>query len=682
MTNPTPSYETFTDEDADQALTSRVDAERPASPYPPALLKLDEDKLKEFTNYVESWLHDLKGSHQEKINQWTLEERGYRAKYEGDLTVPFIGASGIEVPLIAMGVDPVYARLDTGIFKGDRVIVLKSLRKSFTDDMPKIERWLHFVQKHKLKLRQVVSPRLLELCKHGTMVLKVCYDHESRPVQMYDDKYKVITKNLDSSGVRVHGVGLNDFLFPPRYQHIQDAPICFERIRMTQGRMRALEKSGKYTDIDEMLKHTGNRTTSTDLETEREHSAQHHESTLTRNEIDGLWEGHCDYDINDDGFEERVVFTYNEYTRTFCQLRLNWYFHQLKPYVVVPYITTSDSLYGIGLGEMISVFQIMLTKWERMAENNAYLANTRMFVGREGVVHEDALRIYCARVIKVNDPQSDLASLQIADIYQSTLMERQNIIGLAEKRTGISDYLTGRESPIVGSRATATSTLALIQEGTRRVEQVLENIRNGVSECMMMCFYLWIQYGIDPVTDIAFGDDEVADAVHRFFNTIDRDNIDGAIAIDLAAVDAANNKVQQQQAQLALIQIGMQYLEKIVKVAEMAIQSPPQLQEFLGEVTTASRRMFKDLYEKYDVTNAEQWLPDVEAFLARLRAGGAESGAPGGSEGSSGLSIVPGAGGNSSGSAPGGAPNGQGSNPTIPIAGRGIRSGPGPVAVA
>lgn len=672
-------YEEYTEEDASVAEKEDPTEEVAESPFPPPIYDMPKERLDAFADWVSQWLHDLKGSHQEKLAQWAEEERAYRAKYQGDLTIPFIGASGVEAPLIGMGVDPVFARLDTGIFKGDRVLILKPLRKSFVQDMPKVEVWLHFMQKHRLHLRREMAPGLLELPKHGTCILKTCYEYEDRAIKGYNDRYEVVSKKVTTSGARIFRIPLGDFLFPPRYQHLQDCPIVFERLHYTPGVLRALEKSKKLANIEGALKNVG-LANSTDLDLAQQDSAQHHESTLSRNEIDGLWEGSCDYDIDGDGLDEKVIFTFNEYGNEFLQLRLNWYFHQLKPYVVIPYVITSNSLYGMGLGEMLAPFQVMLTKWERMAENNAYLANTRMFVGKDGSVHEDVLRIYCARVIKVADPSNDLLQLPIADIYPSTLAERQNIIGLAEKRTGISDYLTGRESPIVGSRATATSTLALIQEGTRRVEQVLENIRNGLAEAVMMCFYLWIQYGIDDVTDIAFGDDEVANSVHRFFNTIDRDNIDGAIAIDLAAVDAANNKVQQQQAQLALIQIGMTYLQKVMEAAQLAIQSDPRLAEFIGEIADAARAMFKDLYDKHDIPNSDMYLPDLEAFIAKTLGGA--SGVATGSEGSSGLSVVPGGGAES--------PQNPGSNNSgrsraisaVPMPGSNRRPQQGPVAVA
>lgn len=253
-----------------------------------------------------------------------------------------------------------------------------------------------------------------------------------------------------------------------------------------------------------------------------------------------------------------------------------------------------------------------------MAQDNAYLANTVMFVASKDAGIEQTPKIYSGRVFQVDKPKEDFIPFRAGDVYNSTLVERQNLFGLAEKRTGVSDYLTGRESPIVGSRATATSTLALIQEGTRRVEEVLENIRNGFSEIVEFWIYIWMQYGLDGLDDLVFADDEMVQDIKDFFDTLKAENVNGAIAIDLTATDAANNKSVQQQTQLSIIQVMMTYLEKLLTAGEQALaaqQTQPQLTAMIGEVMTASRKMFKDLLNKYDIRNAEEYLPDLERYL-------------------------------------------------------------------
>jgi len=454
------------------------------------------------------------------------------------------------------------------------------------------------------------------------MVLKTIYDRETYTIKTYDKSWKVVSKEVTRfSGPRVEGISINDFLFPPSYQHLQDCPIVAERIRTTYWDLKIAQASGKVTNCDKLL---GQETIEkTALEQEREISAKHTGSAYANEKLE-IFEVWCDYDINGDGLPERLVATYHRPTRTFLQLRYNWYFHQRKPYTVIPYSITNDSLYGIGIAEMTKPFQSSITDWERLARDNGYLANIRMFIAKKESGIEQAPRLFSGRVFHVDDPSKDFIPFAGGDIYPSTLRERQNILGLAEKRTGVSDYLTGRESPIVGSRATATSTVALIQEGTKRVEEVLENVRQGLAEVIENCIYIWMQYGLDGLDDLVFGDDDLSVKLKEFFTTVDADNVAGAFAVSLTTTDAAGNRIVQQQTKLSILQVMMQYLEKLLQAGQAAVQSQQQMPQYSAlvvEVMTAARRMFKDLLQTYEIRNPEDYLPDLEEFINGLAQG-------------------------------------------------------------
>jgi hypothetical protein len=602
------------------------------SSFPDPILSIPKEKLEAFSIWLDEWYFTLKSSHDAKLDEWAYQERQYRARSEGPQTVPFVGACGDVVPVSAMAVDPVHARLDTGIFKADPVFVLKPLKKGVTNFTQSLSNWIEYYQKHKLELRRVVSPRLLEMTKHGTMVLKTVYEHVHYPVMTYDKEWNVVKKDVTRfRGPKVYGISLADFLFPPGYQHLQDCPIVFERQHYFPTELMVAQKSGKLANVKKVIDQK--QVIRDALEQERQDSANHQEvGPEYRDQIE-VFEVWCDYDINGDGLPERLVATYHVPTRTFLQLRYNWYFHQHKPYTVVPYSITNDSLYGIGIGEMSSFFQDAQTAWHRMATDNTYLANIRMFVAKKESGIEDIPKLYCGRTFFVDDPKNDFIPFQAAEIYPSTLQERQNLFGLTEKRTGISDYLTGRESPIVGSRATATATTALIQEGTRRVEEVLENVRIGLAEVLQFCIYIWIQYGLDDVDDLVFGDDQIASDLKSFFDTVNENNIQGALAIDLSATDAANNRGLQQQMQLTLIRVMMEYLDKLVQAGQTALaavqQGQPEMTQLISDVMTSARNMFRDLLNKYDIRNPDDYLPELEKYLDAAVANAQQGNPPG-----------------------------------------------------
>jgi len=642
-------------------------------PYP-GMISMSTRQKERLLTWLDDWYHTLDSAHQSKLEQFKREEEAYRAKSLGPQADPFVGASGDVVPLIAMAVDPIVARLDTGIFKADPVFRIKGLRKDVLGQVESLEKWVNYYQKHQLQLRKVMLPRLIELAKHGTMVFKTVYDCTEREVMSYDRKWKVERKKVkEFAGPKIYGISLADFMFPPYYQDLQLCPIVFERQRVTYQDLLIAQASGKITNVKQ-LKGEETYNTLNILEAERAKSANH-EGAHSANHFIEVFEWWGDFSLDEDKPPVRLVGTYHPQTRTLLQLRYNYYFHQRKPYTVIPYNLTNDSLYGIGIAEMTLNFQEVLTQWQRHALNNAYLANIRMFIARTDSQIEAKPKLYSGRVFKVPDPSKDFVPFNAAsDTYPSTLTERQNVIGLAEKRTGVSDYLTGRESPIVGSRATATSTLALIQEGTKRVEEVLENIRNGCAEMLNNCLYIWIQYGLGTVDDLVFANDQVAEDLKTFFDSVDNDNIHGALTIDLSATDAASNRSVQQQVQLAIIQTMMMYLQKVVELGKMAVESAqtmPVLAQMADEVLKSARKMFKDLLTKYEIPNPDEYLPDLERFLQQLGGAGAPGagGQPGGTPLEPDLSAFGGANPAMGGGYEEPPSNGQGSGQPVPFAG-------------
>lgn len=601
---------------------------------PPPIIEISEEQRTELCAWLDEEIQELEMEQGQKLTEWKEYEEAYRARPQAYKTMPFEGACNDVVPAIAMGVDPVVARLDIGIFKQDPVLVLKALKKSFVPMAPSLNAWVQYYQKHKLRLRKVMLPRIVEYVKLGTMAMKTIYDREEYTIKTYDpNTLEVVDKVVTRfKGPRVLGVAMDKLLFHPGYESVQDCPIVVEVSRPTYWDLKIAEASGKLGNVDKVkdLEDIDRN----EVETARQEVEGHVEARLARNKKLKIYEVWCDYDIDGNGLPERLVITYHKDTRTILQLRYNWYFHQRKPYTVIPYMVTNDSLYGMGLCEMTKFIQDSVTKWHQMATDNAYLANIRMFIVKRDAGIEEVPRLYTGRCFFVDEPKSDFIPFQVGDIYPSTLTERQNLMGLMEKRTGVSDYLTGRESPIIGSRATATTTLALIEQGTKRVEEVLENLRQGIAEVIENCFYIWFQYGTDDLSDIVFGDDKIGEDVMKFFQSVDADNVNGAIAIDLAAADAGTGRQAMQQMQLQIIQVMMQYLEKVLTAGAEAMKAEqagmPQFTAMVAEVMAAARKMFEDLLHKYDIRNPEDYLPDLEKFLnAGQTLAGAEAG-PGG----------------------------------------------------
>jgi hypothetical protein len=612
--------------------------------YPPPILPWSKEKIDRLKTFLDERIREIEATLAEKHDEFADYEEAYRARPEQGKTMPFVGADPTTVGAIAMAVDPIHSRLDTGIFKQAPVFTFQALKKSINPYIDSLQKWVEFYQKHRLHLRTVSSPRLLELAKLGTCVFKTVYHREQVKTKTYDENFKVVDREITRfSGPKVFGVAASDLMFDSGYQHLQMCPMVIERQRTTYAALYGAQLSGQLKNVEELRgRETVDRSV---VEDERAEMTKHSPGSEPHDIV--VYEIWFDYFEDEDpvdirgssGTPVKLVATYEKDTRTLLQLRYHWYFHQRWPYTVIPYMVTSDSILGLGIGEMVKPFQDIITRFQRMVSDNAYLANIRMFIAKKDSGIEDVPRLFAGRTFFVDDPSKDFIPFAAAEIYPSTIQERQNLFGLVEKRTGVSDYLTGRESPIIGTRATATSTLALIKEGLARVEEVMENIRLGLAEVMENCVYIWIQYGLGDIKDLVFGDDEVAADLDKLFSTLSQENVGGALAISLSATDSTTAPQAMQQMQLQVIQVMMQYLEKVLEAGQAALmaqqQGMPQLTEMIKEVMRAARQMFHDLLNKYDIPNADDYLPDLEQFLQGGPLGSV-AGGPGGVAGAQG----------------------------------------------
>jgi hypothetical protein len=629
MTTPDVTYNDVSFDEieaANQRPSSSYSAEGVKNNYPPALLEMDKEKLDELRDWLDGWIDDLTATQADRQKEWAKIEQAYRALNGRSGDMPFVGHSTETIPVIAMAVEPVHARLETGIFSQDPVYRVKANRKSAQKYAPAVEKWTNFYFTKVIDFQRVASPRLLESAKLGTMAYKVTYQYERCYYKTYDEKNNIIEKeSVKFRGPKPEGVEIGDLLFPAGYQHIQDVPIVAERQRTTQQELQKLEYTGFLTNVDKLANFgTYNRT---DVEEARETSAQHSSMPRRREDII-LHECWFHWQVDTSKPPVCLVATYHRDSQTFLQLRYNPYYHQKYPYVVVPYSIANQSIYGVGIGEMALPFQEALTQYHRMGMDNAYIANCRMFAAKRGVPGiGDRVTLYAGKTFYFDNPKEDFIPFQAGDIYPSTLDHQRNLFGLVEKRTGVSDYLTGRESPVLGSRATATSTLALIQEGTRRVEQVVGNVRRGFNEIQSMCYLLWAQYGLGDIDDYVFGDEDTGTLLDEFFKSVvNPANIETLLALDIAVTDATTNRQVQQQMQLSLIQLLTSYLQQVLQVGQMAIQAQAQgmapLTEIVARVLDSGNKMYTDLVSKYDIPNADQYLPDVLSVIRGLQGGG------------------------------------------------------------
>jgi hypothetical protein len=189
--------------------------------------------------------------------------------------------------------------------------------------------------------------------------------------------------------------------------------------------------------------------------------------------------------------------------------------------------------------------------------DNATIANTRWFLGRKGAVKADT-RIWPGRFLTVPNPESDVKAMQLGEVYNSMRALEVSVMSYMERRSGVSDYSLGRESSVLGDRATATGTLAIIQEGNRRFDLNIRDVRETYAKVGRHVFMLNNQYRPKDLAYVLQG--EAGEFTEMAFD-LPEEMVAHKLGFELTASSATINKGVEQAGLTQLLGILMQNMQ-------------------------------------------------------------------------------------------------------------------------
>jgi hypothetical protein len=180
-----------------------------------------------------------------------------------------------------------------------------------------------------------------------------------------------------------------------------------------------------------------------------------------------------------------------------------------------------------------------------------------------------------------------------------------------EKRTGVSTYNMGMESPVVGSRATATGTTALINEGNQRFWVSIDDMRKAIEELIYLTIQLEQQmrpegyyYMKGRYIQFPPGDPRTT------------------LALRLAvSSETINRDLEVQQMQLLMAVTNDYYMR--LNQAMMLVanpQFPPQAKMMAVSTMEASSKLVRKFVERFDIEDLDAIVPSVLATLQQMSA--------------------------------------------------------------
>lgn len=649
----------------------------PVTPSNPRGRKLD------FVDMIDSELTEAIGVHDGLVAQWIKWLDLYRAPVkQPERNIPYEGAANFMLPTTATDADQLYAKFIQTIHAADNIWTVRPLNERWTNSAKPMQDFLTWLDGSILKMYKVNKRAVGEMVKLGTAIYKTGWHYEKRPIWTYDENGKAVKADKITGKPFVDHVRLADFVFPAASYEVDPdmqggMPWCAERLRIPVDKLRWLADSqspmvpsiskdalsliirfeeARVTEWDEAVQahDYDKRSHGSGVDFDKDSSPAHvsggkpSPAKLLR-EVE-FWEIHARFPTQSNWSHDDVIGWYHRPTRTLVRDVYNYYHHGRRPYEVVRFFP-GDGFYGIGLCEQTEVFQLMQSDLFNFNWDNVLLANSRMVVAQAGTNISPGESFYPNKVWIVDgDVRSSFGVFPMADIYQSLPMLQQTVQSYKERRNGIGDLQIGNMQSLP-SRTPATTTLSLLQEGARRPDLTIKDMRyEGLSTVGLRVLQICQQFMSSPV-DVGgqklmaiaanmLGTPEGMEAIGKL--TMPMENAEFGVGVTITATSGSQNKETERQNYLALLQLAGQLAPQFIQLTGMAMQAAGTP---VGEVALNSAMGLQELYtrllEQYDIKNAEDITPipdSTEAMVAQqgllnTLGGGVPAGADGGAGG-------------------------------------------------
>jgi hypothetical protein len=567
-------------------------------------IPLDDDQRAHLQKQVYEQLSAAIAVHakrEEKLRELSL---AYSAKPKHAVkNFPWPNASNLVIPIVAITVDNVVARLMKSFLGVSNPIecIIKSPSVEFQEK--DFRDWANlFLEKS--GARKVVRDLFLDLGIAGTAYVKVLWESRTRKIHSYQGADVVGVEVTDYEGPVWYSVAPEDFIYPEGFDTFNDLPWVAERIRFTWMQLKETAANGMYSDIDDELKAKGKKRDDSRFKANQEGSGITGDGPVDIYEMYELW---GKWEIIPEGGEGEPEFVEGIVTFSMDDMRIhraiyNPFFGHARHYVRVPFLHKAHQIDGLGLAEMSLPFQEEASTAHNQVIDAATASIAGIIVRKGSVNMQDGEEIYPGKQVITDDPTKDLVVVHLSEGRSSLPNVEQGAAFWNEKRTGVSAYSMGVESPIAGSRATATGTTALINEGNTRFWVSIDDMRDALVDVLYLT--LQIEQQMRP-EGIPFAQDRML--------TLPQGDLREMIGLRLAiSSEKVNQDIEIQSFQM-IISIVNEYYMRLMQAVGMIINPmipPPQVMVAI-QVMEASANLIIRLLERFDIENVQQLVPRI-----------------------------------------------------------------------
>lgn len=583
-----------------QDRTSPVDP-GDGRPAKPSIVRLTESDLKtlaeEFSSEIE-YQYEAQINQRRDIENWLRTYRGKPLNQIKDY--PLAHASNVVVKLAKIYTDQVVARIMQGIFGPEPHWIVQPLNKKTTPACKPYERYLDWARKNLWDQRAVVLPFVQEVVKLGTGV--IYNDFQDEPLFRYDDQMRMTVEVGRRKGPRPHNVLREDFLVPIGFEDVQSAPYIAHRVWFSWDMLERLRHRNFIENLDELK---GFSDDEDEVKLERRAGKEVQVSTEQDDRF-ALWAPRYVWfrrDLDQDGWPEEYVMLLHTATKKILRLVANPSPSGMRPYCVARFISQEGEFDGIGIPEDIEQLQEEASTIHNQRRDRAHLANIVMYIAKNIAGLPDTIRPQSGKVIKTVGGRDDIAEFHPSTNVPIDIAEEDAVMKLSSLTVGMNDVDMGKVSSPVG-RAAATTIMALMQEGTRRFDLNVADIRSALGNQGHQITELWQIYNLPDPEESGSPEQVLDDKDAELVRALIEQPISlrGLVSIQLNIATTAVNKEAEKQSNVQLFQIVNQHLDKMLQLAPVIgnPQVPPELKAAVLHSVKGMEELLEKIFQSFN----------------------------------------------------------------------------------
>jgi hypothetical protein len=629
----------------------------------------------ELSAYIKENL-DQEIQNQEKlVKNIARSERQYIGRKKGK-SFPWVNCSNISVPETRKNVDTVLVRILDAIFNRRKIFIVKANKPELMEQARAIEKALDWFFKHVIRLKEKLLPAITQGLKSGTGIEHITWESKREAIYRYATpeeladksvhKYKLEgSKDFAVKDVQTYYEGpqwvalpREDFIISSDATNIKDAKLVGFRSYLTESEIRLKERQGLYR------KGSAEKLIAPDKHDEVKESRAENQGKELKPTVSNLpyeiWTLWLKYDVDDDGEGDSIVVTFHPYSNSIMRCLYNPVFTSNRPFVALRPWPIEFSFDGEGLCNMMYNLQEAIDAIQNQRIDRGTLLNTINTITRTGIGLDNFKLAPGKNWVCEENPTEDVFRvIQMPDVPPSQFQEQANLASLGMQMCGISPGMQGIST---SERPVAKETFALLEESNKKFKNMIDNVRDGLTEGAYQTLELMAQY--QPT--LRYKEDQQGEWVEQ---TVDipimslREGFD----IELAAATEVLSQEVRREIWLNVFMLIRQYQTDLGGMAQMLTspQVPSDMKKVIMEANRIGVELLKNILLDYDLPNAEQLVldlvkvVDVQKVVMASPDLQAQMGPPGG---------------------PGGSPNGPGGGPPGGPQGPPSNKPPGPSA--